>query len=112
MPRGREFIYLRSDGRKVADEASSRIRSLALAPVYRDVWICAGARGWPFTAEDFRTFVRHDRGARGVDKTPCWNSAGSQAKNERSDCGRRRPVLSKAPAICPQYWKRAPQDNF
>jgi DNA topoisomerase-1 len=44
--RGRGFVYLHADGRKVADEAQlARIRSLAIPPAYRDVWICASARG-------------------------------------------------------------------
>ncbi|MDB6045516.1 MAG: topA [Gammaproteobacteria bacterium] len=46
MRRGRGFVYLHADGRKVADEAHlARIRSLAIPPAYRDVWICASARG-------------------------------------------------------------------
>jgi DNA topoisomerase-1 len=46
MRRGRGFVYLHADGHKVADEAHlARIRSLAIPPAYRDVWICASARG-------------------------------------------------------------------
>ena len=43
---GKGFTYLRSDGKKVEDEATlKRIRSLAIPPAYTDVWICAKANG-------------------------------------------------------------------
>ncbi|MDB6089364.1 MAG: topA [Gammaproteobacteria bacterium] len=46
MRRGRGFIYLHPDGRKVGEEAQlARIRSLAIPPAYRDVWICTSPRG-------------------------------------------------------------------
>jgi DNA topoisomerase-1 len=44
--RGRAFSYLHPDGRKVADPAQlARIRSLAVPPAYRDVWICPNPLG-------------------------------------------------------------------
>ncbi len=46
MRRGRGFIYLRPDGKQLTDAAHlARIRSLAIPPAYRNVWICTSARG-------------------------------------------------------------------
>src|SRR5262245_9773800 len=50
IKRGRGFVYRHaggsSDGRAVTDAAVlARIRSLAIPPAYRDVWICAHANG-------------------------------------------------------------------
>jgi DNA topoisomerase-1 len=43
---GKGFTYTRPDGRKVEDKATlDRIRSLAIPPAYKDVWICAKANG-------------------------------------------------------------------
>jgi DNA topoisomerase I len=44
--RGRSFVYLRPDARRVrAPRELRRIASLAIPPAYRDVWICTDARG-------------------------------------------------------------------
>lgn len=44
--RGKGFVYLDSDGHQVRDAATlTRIRSLAIPPAYRDVWICLRANG-------------------------------------------------------------------
>jgi DNA topoisomerase-1 len=44
--RGRHFTYVLPDGRRLKDpQALARIRSLAIPPAYRDVWICASANG-------------------------------------------------------------------
>jgi DNA topoisomerase I len=44
--RGRGFTYLRADGRRVRDDSTlDRIRSLAIPPAWRDVWICADPDG-------------------------------------------------------------------
>jgi len=50
VKRGHGFLYLHSggasDGRRVTDAAVLvRIRSLAIPPAYRDVWICSHAKG-------------------------------------------------------------------
>ncbi|HEY1282929.1 MAG TPA: hypothetical protein VGE96_00485 [Steroidobacteraceae bacterium] len=50
MRRGGGFVYVHSggssDGRTVTDAAVlARIRSLAIPPAYRDVWVCARANG-------------------------------------------------------------------
>jgi DNA topoisomerase I len=43
---GRGFLYLDSDGHKVSDAATlDRIRSLAVPPAWKNVWICGRPRG-------------------------------------------------------------------
>lgn len=43
---GRGFAYLDARGRAVRDAATlARIRQLAIPPAYKEVWICADARG-------------------------------------------------------------------
>jgi DNA topoisomerase-1 len=44
--RGRHFVYLAPNGRRVSAPGElARIRSLAVPPAYRDVWVCADPRG-------------------------------------------------------------------
>lgn len=46
LKRGKGFAYLDAAGRRVTDQALlERIRSLAVPPAYRDVWICPRADG-------------------------------------------------------------------
>jgi DNA topoisomerase I len=43
---GRGFHYFHSDGKKIGESALlTRIRSLAIPPAYRNVWICVSPRG-------------------------------------------------------------------
>src|SRR5262245_51768539 len=43
---GAGFVYLDADGRRVTDPGDlRRIRSLAIPPAWRDVWICPSAGG-------------------------------------------------------------------
>ena len=45
-PAGQGFRYIRADGRAVRDAATlARIRSLAVPPAWREVWICAREDG-------------------------------------------------------------------
>jgi DNA topoisomerase-1 len=44
--RGRGFLYFHPDGKRIGDGFHlARIRSLAIPPAYRNVWICLSARG-------------------------------------------------------------------
>src|SRR5437764_4017793 len=44
--RGRGFIYLDHDGRRIEDpEMLERVRALAIPPAWKDVWICADPLG-------------------------------------------------------------------
>jgi DNA topoisomerase I len=46
LRRGGGFIYRHPSGRKVREAAHlARIRTLAIPPAYRDVWICVNSRG-------------------------------------------------------------------
>jgi len=46
MRRGRGFVYRHANGKAVREEVHlARIRSLAIPPAYRDVWICVSPRG-------------------------------------------------------------------
>ncbi|HYL71206.1 MAG TPA: DNA topoisomerase IB [Candidatus Dormibacteraeota bacterium] len=46
LRRGRTFIYLTAQGRRVrAVRELARIRALAVPPAYRDVWVCRDPRG-------------------------------------------------------------------
>src|SRR5437879_13386212 len=64
--KGRNFTYLDIDGGTVRDAATvDRIKSLAVPPAWRDVWICARPRGHlQATGRDDRgrkQFRYHDR---------------------------------------------------
>src|SRR5437763_1699420 len=44
--RGRGFVYMGEDGRRLRQpEALERLRDLAIPPAWRDVWICPDPRG-------------------------------------------------------------------
>jgi DNA topoisomerase IB len=42
---GRGFIYVDQDGKRLPDNQVERIRSLAIPPAWKDVWICPYANG-------------------------------------------------------------------
>ena len=75
---GRGFRYLDADGRAVRDEATlTRIRSLAIPPAYRDVWICASPRG------HLQATGRDARGRKQYRYHPDWRSFRDTGKFER-----------------------------
>lgn len=44
--RGRGFVYVAPDGRRISSAAElARVRALAIPPAYRDVWICPNPAG-------------------------------------------------------------------
>jgi DNA topoisomerase-1 len=46
MRRGRGFLYVHPDGKRISEGVHlARIRSLAIPPAYRNVWICISPRG-------------------------------------------------------------------
>lgn len=76
--RGRGFVYLGCDGRKVCDAAElDRIRRLAIPPAYRDVWICADPRG------HLQATGRDARGRKQYRYHPDWRAHRDTAKFER-----------------------------
>ena len=75
---GRGFIYLDTEGRRVRDRVVlARIRSLAIPPAWRDVWICASPNGHIQAAgRDARRRKQYRYHAR-------WREARDETKYER-----------------------------
>jgi DNA topoisomerase IB len=77
--RGRGFSYRDAAGRLVKDPATlARIRALAIPPAWREVWICASARG------HIQAMGRDARGRRQYRYHADWTKARDQTKFERS----------------------------
>ncbi|UXI70454.1 DNA topoisomerase IB [Tahibacter amnicola] len=76
--RGRGFIYRNPDGTRVEDPAElARIRSLAIPPAYRDVWICTRADG------HIQATGRDARGRKQYRYHADWRSVRDAAKYDR-----------------------------
>lgn len=76
--RGKGFSYLHPDGTIVRDPATlERLRSLAVPPAYRDVWLCADAAGH-LQATGFDA-----RGRKQYRYHPRWLAAQEEAKFHR-----------------------------
>jgi DNA topoisomerase-1 len=76
--RGRGFGYERSDGRRVTDKQTlARIRSLAIPPAWRDVWICADPDG------HLQAVGRDARGRKQYRYHPRWRGVRDAAKYTR-----------------------------
>ncbi len=76
--RGRGFAYERAGGRRVNDARSlARIRSLAIPPAWRDVWICADADG------HLQAVGRDARGRKHYRYHPRWRDVRDAAKYTR-----------------------------
>ena len=72
------FRYLRPDGRRVRDEAAlKRIRSLAIPPAWREVWICARDDG------HLQATGRDARGRKQYRYHPRWREARDETKYGR-----------------------------
>lgn len=88
---GKSFVYLDSDSRRIADEATlDRIRKLAIPPAYADVWICANARG------HLQATGRDARGRKQYRYHPKWRSTRDVGKFDRLiGFGERLPHLRR-----------------
>ena len=72
---GGGFRYLGSDGKPVRDAATlARIRSLAIPPAYRDVWICPSPRG------HIQATGRDARGRKQYRYHPKWRDVRDETK--------------------------------
>src|SRR5690606_12365356 len=72
---GKGFRYVDPHGRSVRDPATlARIRALAIPPAYRDVWICAHARG------HLQATGRDARGRKQYRYHPRWTELRGQQK--------------------------------
>jgi DNA topoisomerase-1 len=87
--RGRHFTYVLPDGRTLKDsKALARIRSLAIPPAYRDVWICSTANG------HLQATGRDARGRKQYRYHPLWRSHRDATKFDRMlDFGRVLPRI-------------------
>jgi DNA topoisomerase I len=76
--RGKSFTYLRSNGDTLRDRAALvRIRSLAIPPAWKDVWICPAANG------HLQATGRDARGRKQYRYHSRWREAQDQHKYER-----------------------------
>lgn len=89
--RGRNFSYFDGEGRKVSDAAQlARIRSLAVPPAYRDVWICPDPQG------HLQATGRDARGRKQYRYHPGWRAHRDAAKFDRMlEFGRRLPRIRR-----------------
>jgi DNA topoisomerase-1 len=75
LPSGRGFLYRDAAGQQIHDDATlSRIRSLAIPPAYRDVWISKNAKG------HIQAIGRDARGRKQYRYHPQWNTVRDAAK--------------------------------
>ena len=76
--RGSGFVYRRPDGRKIREGAElARIRSLAIPPAWKDVWICPQANG------HLQATGRDARGRKQHRYHPRWTAVRDEAKYSR-----------------------------
>jgi DNA topoisomerase-1 len=76
--RGKSFAYLRSTGQALRDgKALARIRSLAIPPAWKDVWICPSPNG------HLQATGRDARGRKQYRYHTRWREAQDQHKYER-----------------------------
>jgi DNA topoisomerase-1 len=89
--RGRGFTFVGPDGKKPGPEDMARIRSLAIPPAYRDVWICPDPNGHlQFTGIDAR-------GRKQYRYHPDWALARAETKfAQLVSFGQALPALRKA----------------
>jgi DNA topoisomerase-1 len=75
---GKGFAYIAPDGSTVKDEATlARIRSLAIPPAYRDVWICPEPEG------HIQATGRDARGRKQYRYHPRWQEVRGATKYDR-----------------------------
>jgi DNA topoisomerase IB len=74
---GKGFVYLDEAGERVPAEEAERIRSLAIPPAWRDVWICPVANG------HIQAVGTDDAGRRQYLYHPAWREQRDQAKFAR-----------------------------
>lgn len=76
--RGKGFSYHDRDGRRLEDQRQiARIRSLAIPPAWRDVWICPSPRG------HIQATGRDDRGRKQYRYHPDWQAQRDEEKFDR-----------------------------
>ncbi|MEP7245234.1 MAG: DNA topoisomerase IB [Gammaproteobacteria bacterium] len=91
VSRGRSFGYVHPDGRRVTDEATlARIRSLAIPPAYKKVWICVHPNG------HLQATGRDARGRKQYRYHPRWRTTRDATKFDRMlEFGRALPRIRR-----------------
>jgi DNA topoisomerase I len=91
VKRGRGFIYIKPDRRRVRAPAElARIRALAVPPAYRDVWVCMNPRG------HLQATGRDARGRKQYRYHPRWREHRDCAKFDHIlEFGRRLPRIRR-----------------
>lgn len=74
---GRGFTYLDAEGHRLSAEEVERIRSLAIPPAWRDVWIC------PYPNGHVQALGTDDAGRRQYLYHPQWRAQRDQLKFDR-----------------------------
>jgi DNA topoisomerase I len=91
VARGKSFIYLDQNGRRITDAAViQRIRKLAIPPAYKDVWICPHANG------HLQATGRDARGRKQYRYHPQWREFRDATKFDRMlEFGRALPRIRR-----------------
>lgn len=88
--KGRGFSYVRHDGGSVPSNHKERIKSLAIPPAWRDVWICADPHG------HVQATGRDDAGRKQYRYHPEWERVRDEVKFDRMALfGRKLPRLRR-----------------
>lgn len=83
---GKGFVYLDADGQRLPTEEVERIRSLAIPPAWKDVWIC------PYPSGHIQAVGTDDAGRRQYLYHPDWRVKRDQMKFDRvAEAARKLP---------------------
>jgi len=83
---GKGFVYLDADGQRLPAEEVERIRSLAIPPAWKDVWIC------PYPSGHIQAVGTDDAGRRQYLYHPDWRVKRDQMKFDRvAEAARKLP---------------------
>lgn len=83
---GKGFVYLDADGQRLPLEEVERIRSLAIPPAWKDVWIC------PYPSGHIQAVGTDDAGRRQYLYHPDWRVKRDQMKFDRvAEAARKLP---------------------
>lgn len=83
---GKGFVYLDADGQRLPTEEVDRIRSLAIPPAWKDVWIC------PYPSGHIQAVGTDDAGRRQYLYHPGWRVKRDQLKFDRvAEAARKLP---------------------
>lgn len=96
---GRGFVHLDADGQRLSPDAVERIKSLAIPPAWRDVWICPDPLG------HLQAVGTDDAGRLQYVYHPEWRRKRDLAKHERA-----LTMASRLPAVRRRIRQSLPAD--